>query len=84
MFGRNEDVECAQMVKATGDLPQDVNFAIKTGAMRDFLDDSVVSYKTAEPKNDLKTADTARQARAYPVLISCSAKDDETEGSPAR
>jgi S1-C subfamily serine protease len=65
-----------KVVKATGDLPQNINFAIKTGAMRDFLDNSVVSYKTAEPKSEMKTADIARQARAYTMLISCTAKDD--------
>jgi S1-C subfamily serine protease len=57
-----------KIVKATGDLPQNINFAIKTGAMRDFLDNSVVPYKTAEPKSELKTAEVARQARAYTML----------------
>lgn len=66
-----------KMVKATGDLPQNINFAIKTGAMRDFLDNSVVSYKTAEPKLELKTAEIARQARAYTMLISCMAKESD-------
>jgi S1-C subfamily serine protease len=65
-----------KVVKATGDLPQNINFAIKTGAMRDFLDNSVVPYKTAEPKTELKTAEIARQARAYTMLISCTAKED--------
>jgi S1-C subfamily serine protease len=65
-----------KIVKATGDLPQNINFAIKTGAMRDFLDNSAVSYKTAEPKADLKTADIARQARTYTMLISCTAKEE--------
>lgn len=65
-----------KVVKATGDLPQNINFAIKTGAMRDFLDNSVVPYKTAEPKSELKIAEIARQARAYTMLISCTAKQD--------
>ena len=42
--------------------------------MRDFLDNSVVAYKTAESKAELKTADLARNARAYTMLISCKAK----------
>jgi S1-C subfamily serine protease len=65
-----------KVVKATGDLPQNINFAIKTGAMRDFMDNSAVPYKTAEPKTELKTAEIARQARAYTMLISCTAKED--------
>lgn len=66
-----------KVVKATGDMPQNINFAIKTGAMRDFLDNSAVVYKTAEPKLDLKTAEIARAARAYTMLISCIAKQGD-------
>ena len=40
------------------------------------MDNSAVPYKTAEPKTELKTAEIARQARAYTMLISCTAKED--------
>jgi S1-C subfamily serine protease len=60
--------------KRTGALPENINFAVKTGAVRDFLDNSAVAYQTAEPQNELKTAEIARKARAYTMLISCSAK----------
>ena len=53
----------------TGDIPENINFAIKTGALRDFLDNSVVPYQTAEPKGELKTPDIAGNARAYTMLI---------------
>lgn len=56
---------------ATGSIPENINFAIKTGALRDFLDNSVVAYQTAEPKGELKTTDIAGNARAYTMLISC-------------
>jgi hypothetical protein len=49
--------------------------AIKTGAVRDFLDNSAVSYQTAESGQERKTADIAAKARAYTMLISCSAKE---------
>jgi S1-C subfamily serine protease len=65
-------INAIKFAKATGDIPENINFAIKTGAVRDFLDNSVVSYQTAEPKTELKTADIARNARAYTVLISCT------------
>ena len=55
----------------TGDIPENINFAIKTGALRDFLDNSVVPYQTAEPKGELKTPEIAGNARAYTMLISC-------------
>jgi S1-C subfamily serine protease len=60
------------VIKMTGQLPENINFAIKTGALRDFLDNSVVSYQTAEPKGELKTTDIAGNARAYTMLISCT------------
>ncbi|MCK1357340.1 serine protease [Bradyrhizobium sp. 199] len=61
-----------RMIKETGQLTENINFAIKTGALRDFLDNSVVRYQTAEPKGDLKTTDIAASARAYTMLISCT------------
>jgi len=56
-----------------GDLPENINFAIKTGALRDFLDNSVVAYRTVDPGPELKTGDIANTARAFTMLISCTA-----------
>jgi hypothetical protein len=67
-------LDALRMAKATGDIPQNVNFAIKTGALRDFLDNSAVPYQTAEPGGEMKTADIASAARTYTMLISCSAR----------
>ena len=64
-----------KFVRATGNIPENINFAIKTGAIRDFLDNSAVPYQTAEPKSELKTADIAQAARAYTLLISCNATE---------
>ncbi|HTB01174.1 MAG TPA: trypsin-like peptidase domain-containing protein [Bradyrhizobium sp.] len=64
-----------KFAKATGDIPENINFAIKTGALRDFLDNSVVSYQTAGARDELKTADMAHDARAYTLLISCTATE---------
>lgn len=64
-----------KFVRATGNIPENINFAIKTGAIRDFLDNSVVPYETAEPKGELKTAEIAGAARAYTLLISCTATE---------
>jgi S1-C subfamily serine protease len=38
-----------KFAKATGNIPENINFAIKTGALRDFLDNSVVSYQPPMP-----------------------------------
>jgi S1-C subfamily serine protease len=63
-----------KVVRATGSIPENINFAIKTGALRDFLDNSVVPYQISDAKTELKTTDIARNARAYTLLISCKAK----------
>lgn len=68
-------INAIKFAKVTGDLPENINFAVKTGAMRDFLDNSAVSYQTAEPKSELKTAEIAQNARAYTMFISCEAKE---------
>ena len=60
-------------------LGENINFAIKTGALRDFLDNSVVPYQISDAKEELKTADIARNARAFTFLISCKAKAKEKE-----
>src|SRR5205814_2772491 len=65
-------INALKFVRATGNIPENINFAIKTGAIRDFLDNSVVPYQTAEPKGELKTAEIAGNARAYTLLISCT------------
>jgi S1-C subfamily serine protease len=67
-----------KFVRATGNIPENINFAIKTGALRDFLDNSVVPYQISDAKDELKTADIARNARAFTFLISCKAKAKET------
>jgi hypothetical protein len=57
----------------TGDIPENINFAIKTGALRDFLDNSVVPYRTSELTNEMKTADIAGAARVLsPTRLPCT------------
>ena len=73
-----EKLDALTMVKATGNIPENINFAIKTGALRDFLDNSVVPYQTSESTTEMKTTEIATKARAYTMLISCTANEPET------
>src|SRR5579872_5817757 len=68
-----------KIAKATGDIPENINFAIKTGALRDFLDNSVVPYQTSDSKNELKTPDIAKNARDFTLLISCMAASEKSK-----
>jgi S1-C subfamily serine protease len=71
-------INALSVARETGNLPENINFAIKTGAIRDFLDNSVVPYETAAPGADLKTADIASNARGYTLLITCTVAEHET------
>ncbi len=68
-------LDAFSVARATGNIPENINFAIKTGAIRDFLDNSVVPFETAEPKGELKTPEIADKARAYTLLITCTGKE---------
>jgi S1-C subfamily serine protease len=70
-----EKLNSLRFANVTGNLPENISFAIKTGALRDFLDNSPVPYSTAESSKELKTTEIAGTARAYTMLISCTAKD---------
>lgn len=67
-------LDAVRMARATGSIPENINFAIKTGALRDFLDNSAVMYRTAEWRDGTKkeTSDIAKDARGYALLITCT------------
>jgi len=69
-------LDALKFARATGDIPENINFAIKTGTLRDFLDNSAVDYQTADAKAEMKTADIAQSARTFTLLISCSAPEE--------
>jgi S1-C subfamily serine protease len=78
MSGRVVGVVSAKLnslkfAKATGDIPENVNFAIKTGTVKDFLDNSAISYQAEQPAGQMKPEDIAIAARGYTVLLTCTA-----------
>jgi S1-C subfamily serine protease len=72
-----EKLNALKFASATGNIPENISFAIKQGALRDFLDNSVVPYKTADAQKELKTAEVASAARTFTMLVSCHAKEAE-------
>ena len=64
-------LDAVAMARATGDIPQNVNFAVSAGAARAFLDSEGVAYKTA-PSDEARAPDAiAAAARAFAVLVEC-------------
>ena len=69
-------LDALKVARATGNIPENINFAIKTGALRDFLDNSVVMYRVTERREMKKeTAEIAKSARGFTLLISCTASE---------
>ena len=56
---------------ATGDIPQNVNFAIKASVVRNFLDANGVDYRTTAETRELKTADVGDRAKKFTLYIEC-------------
>jgi S1-C subfamily serine protease len=70
----SEKIDALRMIQITGSIPENINFAIKTGALRDFLDKNSVAYDIAMPTQEAKVADIAERARGYTLHISCTTK----------
>jgi S1-C subfamily serine protease len=76
-------LDALRIARATGNLPENINFAIKTGALRDFLDNSAVMYRVSERRtNKLETAEIAKNARGFTLLISCTAEQSASARKP--
>jgi S1-C subfamily serine protease len=71
----SEKLDQIVVAQMTGSIPENINFAIKTGTLRDFLDNSVVPYQTADAKSELTTPEIARNAREFTLLIRCSVSE---------
>lgn len=55
----------------TGDLPQNVNFAIHGTVARSFLDARGVRYETAPSRTKLEIPDVGDRAREFTVVLQC-------------
>jgi TPR repeat protein/stage V sporulation protein SpoVS len=60
-----------KVAKVTGDIPENVNFAIKAGLAREFLDAKGIEYRTAPSSTRMETGAIAERARNFLVLIEC-------------
>jgi S1-C subfamily serine protease len=64
-------LDAIKVAQATGDIPQNVNFAISALSARAFLDSQAVRYETAPSEVQHSAADVAAMARQYTVRIEC-------------
>lgn len=59
------------IAKATGDIPENVNFAINEATARSFLDAHHVSYNLAPSAGKLTAPDVASKASRFTLLLEC-------------
>jgi serine protease Do len=59
-------------VAASGDIPQNVNFALKSSAAASFLESNRVAFETGTATATLGPADLADYAKAVSVFITCT------------
>ena len=57
--------------KLTGDIPQGVNFAIKSSVIRLFLDLNNVDYETARSSSPKSSTQISAEAQKYTMLVQC-------------
>jgi serine protease Do len=64
-------LDAIKVAAAINDVAQNVNFAIKTTVLTNFLDASGISYTTAGAGQSLPPSDLAERAKSISVLIRC-------------
>ena len=64
-------LDAIKAAKITGDIPQNVNFAINANVLRSFLDANSVEYDTASSDKVLPTTSIAENAKSFTVLVEC-------------
>lgn len=64
-------LDAMKIADKTGDLPQNVNFAIKAELARQFLTDNGVAYETAPAGTPLSPADVGDIMRKATVFVEC-------------
>jgi S1-C subfamily serine protease len=59
------------VARLTGDIPENVNFALSEGTLRNFLDASDAPYQTIAAVRELSAADVAARSRRSVVQLAC-------------
>ena len=64
-------LNAALVASKTGDIPQNINFAIKASVLASFLEAHNVRYQSAPAGANLSVADVGERARAFTVMVEC-------------
>lgn len=64
-------LDAAWVAKVAGDVPQNVNFAIRSNVLASFLDANGVDYRSSQAGSKLSTQQVASRSQAFTVLVEC-------------
>jgi len=62
-------LDAMAVLKATGDVPQNINFAIRTPIVKSFLEINEIAYTTADSAQDLKVVEIGEKSLPGVVLV---------------
>ena len=65
-------LDALKIAEATGDVPQNVNFAVHWSEIRAFLDEEGVEYRKESSQRDIGTRAVAETASRVAVAIDCT------------
>jgi tetratricopeptide (TPR) repeat protein len=77
-------LNAARIAKFTGDIPQNVNFALKAEVARTFLDSKGIAYLKAPSDQHLSPADVGDIARPFTVHIECRQSAARIAAAPTK
>ena len=70
-------LDAIRYARITGDIPQNVNFALKAEVARTFLDSKGISYRIERSELQLAPADVGDNASPFTVYIECRHTDKD-------
>jgi S1-C subfamily serine protease len=79
-------LDALKLAQRTGDLPQNINFAIRGDAVRSFLEAQGVDFTASSSSAKLENTEIARRGTAVTVLVRCirePAKPSPAPSTPA-
>jgi S1-C subfamily serine protease len=64
-------LDAMKAVETTGDIPQNINFAIKESVLRNFLESSSVKFQSQSSGTPMDTPTLAEKAQTFTYMVEC-------------
>ena len=76
-------LDALKLAKSTGDLPQNINFAIRGDVVRSFLEAQHVNFTASSASSKLENTEIAHRGTAVTVLVRCIREPAPPAQAPA-